>query len=431
MCPDRKKKLKKRQEKDAKHKARKLNIVDRLLRFLGLETVFNRSHSWPIDIFVNKLGPGIEVIAGEDSQADPEIKDAVREITPLIKRPVKFVYPHREFELAFEDLYRGYFCIIDGVNFFCKNFQQYDPPDLRPYRRLWEEAKGIIDSIDHEWMIGVFGKVTCPIIDVLERNFRLDGTMIDARIGPNKELEKLQIVLRLIKAQQKDVHYQGSHSTTYQCHRTYAPDGLKPISWNCERLGIEGPKGDLPVLIEKHAIARLHERLPLRGHESFLHIQMADSLDEPVFIAQEPQKYLVEARMGKDKVGYFVAQVFPHMILIKTFLFLTMQGTPEAERLRDKLGMCRTDVEHYKLDQFFTLVGSDIVKDPLLVKVLSECGCGHLISLIEPTDRLEWVERFGQRLKNKFDIKEARQGFMVGQKLLRWSDQGQATPSGN
>ena len=44
--------------------------------------------------------------------------------------------------------------------------------------------------------------------------------------------------------------------------------------------------------------------------------------------------------MGKDKVGYFVAQVFPHMILIKTSLFLTMKGTPEAERLRDKLGLC-------------------------------------------------------------------------------------------
>ena len=84
------------------------------------------------------------------------------------------------------------------------------------------------------------------------------------------------------------------------------------------------------------------------------------------------------------------------------------------------------------MDQFLaTLVGSDIVKDPLLVKVLSECGCGHLISLIEPTDRLKSVKHFGQRLKNKFDIKEARQGFMVGQKLLRWSDQGQATPSGN
>ena len=49
----------------------------------------------------------------------------------------------------------------------------------------------------------------------------------------------------------------------------------------------------------------------------------------------------------------------------------------------------------------------------------------------KPTDRLEWVERLGQHLKNKFGIKEARQGFMVGQKSLRWSDQGQATPSGN
>jgi hypothetical protein len=126
------------------------------------------------------------------------------------------------------------------------------------------------------------------------------------------------------------------------------------------------------------------------------------------------------------KIGYFVALIFPHMILIKTFLFLTMQGTPEAERLREKLGLCRVDVERYKLDRFHTFVGSDIAKDPFLFKILSECGCGHLISLIELSDPLEWVEQFGQHLKHKFDLREASHGFMVGPKRLRWSDQGQA-----
>jgi hypothetical protein len=431
MRPDRKKKLKKRQEREVKNKASKLEIIDRLLKLMGLESVFRRLPSGSIDNFVNELGPKTEVIASVDSQADPEIKYAVHAITSLIKRPVKSAYLHREFELAYDDVFRGYYSIINGVEYFYEEFQQSDDRALRRFCYLWQEAKEIIGRIDDEWMMGVLGELTWSILDVINRNFRLDGRMIDAKLSFDEKSHRRQIVLRLIEAQPKDVFYQGSRWTTYQCYQPNALNGLTPISWNCARLGIEGPNVDLPVLIEKHAIARLHERLPLRGAESILHRMMAYSLGQPVFIAQGPQKYLVEACLGKHKVGYLVALILPHMILIKTFLFLTMQGTPEAERLRDKLGLSRADVEHYKLDQFHTLIGSDIVKDPLLVKVLSECGCGHLISLIEPTNRLEWVEAFGQSLKSKFDIREARQGFMVGPKWLRWSDQGQATQRAN
>ncbi len=280
----------------------------------------------------------------------------------------------------------------------------------------------------------VLGMVIRQVLDVKDIAYRVDSRMIESRMRLWKDQEgrpRHQLTLKLHKPLMRRVSYRGNRLSTFPCRSSDSLYGLKAISWNCKQLGIEGPSIELDVLISKHALERLHERLPLSGCETLLHRGIVEAFKNPVLHPQGMNSYFVEFRLGEDRLGYFVAEVLPGFVLSKTFLFLTMHGTPEAERLREKLGLSRTVVEHYELDQFFTLVGSDVVKDPLLVKVLSECGCGHLISLIDPTDRLEWMEQFGQRMKNKFDIKDAGQGFMVGQKWMRWNDQDQATPSGN
>ena len=57
-------------------------------------------------------------------------------------------------------------------------------------------------------------------------------------------------------------------------------------------------------------------------------------------------------------------ELYADFIFVRTFLFLTMQGTPEAKCLREKLGLSRSDIEYYKLDHFFTLSHSDLGLDP-------------------------------------------------------------------
>jgi hypothetical protein len=426
MLLDRKKKLKRKVEKRSKEEARKLAIWDRLITTMGLKTVFHGLPDRTLDVFLRGLRPGIEVIATPDSRDEPEIREALREITALVKRPLKSVIRGRQFEVALEDLIRGHDCIVDGVKAYLSILRQRHEPDLRRVYLLMAEAQKIVDHFDRDWLQDVQVKLFEQLFDVIDSYLHIDGRTIDARTAQGRKPEGRacpQIELRLVKAAPHVVSYHGSHWTTFPCRRPWGSSGLRHTQWNCKRLGIEGPAKDLPVYIEKHAIARLHERLPLE-YESLLHHLMIDSLDDPVLvpIAQEMDKHLVEARLGKHRVGYFVVQILPQLVLVKTFLFLTMQGTPEAEKLRNKLGLHRKDVEHYRLDQFFTLVASDIANDPLLVRVLSECGCGHLASLIDPGDRFQWLDRFGERLKRSFDIREAREGFMVGQKWIKWSD---------
>ena len=64
----------------------------------------------------------------------------------------------------------------------------------------------------------------------------------------------------------------------------------------------------------------------------------------------------------------------------KTFLFITMQGTPEARRLWEELKLRRPDVEYYQLDRPETFLLSDLVLDPDLSAALGKCGLDHLLA---------------------------------------------------
>ena len=89
---------------------------------------------------------------------------------------------------------------------------------------------------------------------------------------------------------------------------------------------------------------------------------------------------------------------------MKTFLFLTMQGTPEARCLRQKLGLSRKDIEYFKLDNFFTLACSDLGEDPELRRTLGECGCDYLLDFSDPEQRLSWLKRYRERFRQELGL---------------------------
>ena len=91
----------------------------------------------------------------------------------------------------------------------------------------------------------------------------------------------------------------------------------------------------------------------------------------------------MEYRLGGHKLGYLLGEVVDGVILIETALFLTMNGTPEGDLLWARLGLRREDKEYLRLDDPATFVASDVRFDPELVKILTECGCGHLFNLLK------------------------------------------------
>jgi len=180
------------------------------------------------------------------------------------------------------------------------------------------------------------------------------------------------------------VEVDGKRRETFQCAMfDLESKGLLWLTWQGQMVG--SSKGaELPVHIQRHALTNFCERLcaPSLGQGHHL---LCEMLREPKALHRmnnANDKFLVPAGEDGRKVGYFVVQVVEDVVLVRTFLFLTMQGTPESERLFRQLRLRRADIEYLKLDSLEAFMDADLSNDDELVAILNECGCGHLLQLV-------------------------------------------------
>ena len=87
--------------------------------------------------------------------------------------------------------------------------------------------------------------------------------------------------------------------------------------------------------------------------------------------------------MFQHKLGYLVARLVDDAVLVESFLFLTMDGTPEGDRLWKKLRLQKEDKTYLGIDTVQFFVMTDIQYDHEIVQMLSECGCGHLFKIFK------------------------------------------------
>jgi hypothetical protein len=395
-----------------------------VLEALGLTALFDHLPPWMVDGFLRMICPAIEVVIEEESKSDQRTRLVADEIVSLVRQPVEGEIDGHRFSMSLDDFHRCYFTIKSEIEILYLELKPRADRDSTRLVTVLSEARARLKSLSVEWFEKLLGALFAPINDLAQRVFRVDGPIVEMRLccwlEPTPKVPA-QFRLRRHEPLTRVVDHQGSRSSAYVCRSSSFLDGLQSVTWNCQTLGIDGPNCELKVLISKHAIERLIERLPLIGFEALLHGWLVESLASPVLSPHRAGGYLVEYRMGEHRLGYLVAEIHAAFILIKTFLFLTMSGTPESALLRERIGAYRADLEYFKLDSFFTLVGTDIVRDPLLSRVLSECGCGHLLNLINPDFREPWLESFGEKFKRTFKLAEAPGGFLAGQKLNTWS----------
>ncbi len=148
-------------------------------------------------------------------------------------------------------------------------------------------------------------------------------------------------------------------------------------------LELPGPARRLPVWVQDHAFERLRQRIPAPSIEGYTHGTLFESLRHPRITANQGDgTFLVEYRWHDVRVGHLAVTVLEDAVLVRTFLFLTMQGTPEAAKLRARLKLKRRDIEWLDLDSFSVFLLSDMGKDPELKRIFDECGCGHLLTLV-------------------------------------------------
>ncbi len=149
---------------------------------------------------------------------------------------------------------------------------------------------------------------------------------------------------------------------------------------------------DIPVYIQMHAINRLTERLDTLSRDC-LEIYVYLSFQKPV-ITLFRGKMLVDYVYRQTKLGYLLVEIVDNVLLIKTFLLLTNEATPEGEKLKELTGLSKIDMQYWNIDRLSTFQKTDIEENEELKLIFRDAGCRKLFSkavnFLEEEEKEHW-----------------------------------------
>jgi hypothetical protein len=399
----RKKKLEERQEKREKADQQRYAIAERILTMLDLKELIGPEVSRTRDYLISTIGPKVEVVVSDDSRQEPFLDDVRLEVAVAIEALDRIQIGDREVTLALGDILRGFYSVskyIDGLS-WCMTYPGSFAPRATVVRI--EEARARVQAFRRDHLNDVASRLGHAISLILDNYLSFESHVLWFRLDSNERYPDRLAFRIVIGRRVQSPHYLPLHGLRRRAYRCDVPDfdrGLCPLTWIPRALGLGESRRPIPIFISEHAINRLYQRMPIGPRPHILHIMLRESLQRARIVPSDREnEVLVEAGVPGRIVGYFVVAVTPDFAFVKTFLFLTMQGTPEARKLREKARLNKTDIMLFKLDNLYTLGYSDLGEDADLRAVLGACGCGHLLDMLEPGSRLSWLDGHRDRLR--------------------------------
>jgi len=137
---------------------------------------------------------------------------------------------------------------------------------------------------------------------------------------------------------------------------------------------------EIPVFVQAHAFLRLYERIDCFNN-SLLQLSLFEAFVFPKVIKTTENKALVEFRMMNQKFGYFLCEYVDNVILVRSFLFITNNGTPEGKKLYELTGLGKLDKKYLVIDKLSSFIHSDIAKNETLKSLFIAVGCENLLEI--------------------------------------------------
>ena len=370
------KKQKERKEEDRKRRqeARRVSETELVLRSLDLLEPFRRLPTSYREWLISLRHPRIEVVADETSGRYQQLSTIAAHLNSILDECCTSIG-------SSQVTIRTFFSVAVAL------WQQFSVV-RRPTRHPTVDAFQL--SVTEMIRSHILPRITYAygdLIRFLERELlphsRIDDTIyrILPRYGCKKDSRYVaNVVIHAHDAQQTRRTIDGKARRLYRCGAPFR-GGLNWVSWTSN--DVPAITSELPVFVSSHAIRQFRERVTIQQHTGEVEDSMWYSLRTPHIEHSQPDNsVLVAHHFFGYKLGYFVAMILDDMVAVITYLFLTMDGTPEGEKLRDKLRLHRPDREYLELDKLNTFLLSDIHRDTELAVVLEQCGCGHLLKMI-------------------------------------------------
>jgi hypothetical protein len=170
---------------------------------------------------------------------------------------------------------------------------------------------------------------------------------------------------------------------------SFAFGNVGPVELSIPAEKIKLPKSfdmkDVPVYVQNHLVHRLEERLdciPLFISEYCLYTSLA----KPTLIYFKGKLFAEYYIDSTIKLGYILLEFLDGILLAKTFLLLSNNGTPEGDKLSELSGLKKFDHKYWAIDKLSTFHNSDLKDHPQTKEIFEMAGCGHLFKELSYPD---------------------------------------------
>lgn len=378
MSKDRKQKQKHREQQRAKSQENRFKEFDLAMHRVsdGVSAAFDALSPHSKKLVRTWITPAPEILFDASVTDERQANEIRRQFQEILKRA------HSDSESRLS--YREWFCFVtpvaENLNLLVE-IEEKDPqlskeafwPELL---KLEQELRLCADQSAKVWKAALL-----RLLVLLFNHSRFDESIWGFRVETEvtKRCKNISHVhLHTTKPAKCMIAVEGKPRPAFPFMIFMAPPSAVELTWRREDLGLsEGPER-IPVYLQKHALEQLARRIP-----GMTNVLIACTLLQAKFVRQSQDSFLVEVRCGAYKLGYFAGRIVGDKILLTTFLFLTMQGTPESDLLYHKLRLTRRDIEFLHLDELSLFGSREIRADRQLSQILQECGCGHLLEIHE------------------------------------------------
>lgn len=236
--------------------------------------------------------------------------------------------------------------------------------------------------------------------DISKTIYWLKHEFIATPFGPGNIIS-----ISSFKIESSDIIIDDIKRTVIRVGYAFPNYGIDWLSLKPSELKVENSVSDTPldVYIQTHALQRLAERIDCFPIGS-VHYNMFQSFKFPVVSNDLYGNILMEFRYFNTKAGYFRLDIIDGKIIIRTFLFVTNNGTPEGQKLGSNTGLQKLDKKYLAIDKLSTFMTSDIGKNENVKKIFIDAGCQCLLELYERSHSVatNTPKRFDSELMLKY-----------------------------
>ena len=325
----------------------------------------------------------IKVLGGETAKTFPGLVGAVRNVIDnAFLDDRSFTFPgydtqisNREFFSHLLTLYHWH-RTLDGKE---PDFMKLVDEKLKPLTELCESLKNP-ERILESWLDIIGSRLTetpdQAMILLIKENQSGKNT--------KKPYMGIHITVQLFLTEHRKIRFEGRNET--EVFKVYGwESGLAhEVYIKAENLSdhtlMRGLK--LEVYMQRHALNRLNERLDLFTPTE-LYFYVSISVEQGDIISRGTNRGLLGYYFYGHLLGYLLIEVVDGVCVIRTFLFLTNDDTPQGKKLKELLKLNKLDKSYTGLDRLNTYVYGDLKEDRKLYGILKEADCGLLLNLKE------------------------------------------------